>query len=106
MAKFAVRLHADNLLLADEGGTAFGGVHVWRVVRAKSEDEAIALAERRLERELRARPEVVNGPLEPLGVSTEECRKLRFLSMWRGSGFVFYVDTDDPRNAVLVAPPN
>jgi|GEM_PF-5241824 len=96
--KFAVSLHADNLRLEHEGGVAFGGVYVWRAVRASNENEAAALAARNLEQELRSRSEVLNDPAEPLGISVEECGQLKWFSRWRGSALVFYVDTDDPRN--------
>jgi len=105
MGKFAVFLHADNLRLEHEGGTAFGGAYVWRVVRAEDKDEAIALAERTLEQELRGHPEVLNEPVEPLGISVEECQKLKWFSRWRGSALVFYVETDDPRNEAIQTQP-
>jgi hypothetical protein len=79
-------------------------VHAYRIVEAPNESAAMTLAETRLEQELRACAEVLNRPADQLGVIAEECSRLVWLSRRRGTALVFYLDTDDPRNAHLSAP--
>lgn len=93
---YAVLLHARNLLITDENGVeCAGGAYTWRYVAAADRSSAKKAA---IE-SLRSTPAFVNEVRnleEALAdVEVEEILTVEREDPSRGSGVVFYVDTDE-----------
>ena len=105
MARYAVNLHAKNLLLTDhEERIQFGGAWVWRIVRAQSLAEAHRVSTEEFLAALRRTDEIRNPASEPLSIVVEQTRVLGPFARGKNTAIVFYIDSDDPRNQT--APSN
>jgi hypothetical protein len=93
--RFAVLIHARNLLVRDEsGGFSPGGFFTWRCVTTDSADSAIAAAIRAVVESEAYAEEVDHQSALASTFAADDVIELDSLDDREGSGFVFYVNTD------------
>jgi hypothetical protein len=95
-SRFAVLIHASNLLVRSEDGSfAPGGVFTWRCVDGKDVDDAVANAIQSVVTSDGYREEVDPASAANARFEAEEIRQLEGVESQQGTGFVFYVNTDE-----------
>lgn len=97
MQMYAVLVHAHNLIITDESGAEkVGGAYTWRYVEAADVDSAKSAAVQSLLETPAFRDEVRNRVDASRDVAVEEVVQVASSDRTRGTGVVFYIDTDEP----------
>ncbi|MGK2858236.1 MAG: hypothetical protein ACSLFQ_13625 [Thermoanaerobaculia bacterium] len=96
MHRYAVLIHARNLLIPDEDGSdRIGGAYAWKCVDASDAESAGGLAVKLLVESSTFADEIRNTKDFPPDVVAEEIHLLKPGREGRETGVVFYVDTED-----------